>query len=59
MTRRIRIRWVILILVLGTVGGVIWYYTRPEPVEVMVKAVEHGTVERTFDGNGTRLQPPR
>ena len=47
MTRRIRIRWIILILVLVTVGITIWYYTRPEPVEVIVKAVEHGTVERT------------
>jgi HlyD family secretion protein len=47
MTRRIRIRWIILLLLIAALGFAIWYFTRPEPVEVIVKAVERGTVERT------------
>jgi len=47
MTRRVRIRWIILLLFVAAAGIAIWYYTRPEPVEVVVKAVERGTVERT------------
>jgi HlyD family secretion protein len=47
MTRRIRIRWIILLLLIAALGFAIWYFTRPDPVEVIVKAVERGTVERT------------
>ncbi|MDY6987830.1 MAG: efflux RND transporter periplasmic adaptor subunit [Thermodesulfobacteriota bacterium] len=47
MTRRIRIRWIIFLAVLAALGIAIWHYTRPKPVEVIVKAVELGTVERT------------
>ena len=46
MNRR-HVRWVILVLFFAGVGSLIWLYTRPEPVEVVVKPVERGTVERT------------
>jgi HlyD family secretion protein len=40
-------RW-ILVLAVPAIGGVsIWYATRPEPVEVVVKAVTRGDVART------------
>jgi len=47
MTRRVRIRWIIFLVVLAALGIAVWYSTRPDPVEVIVKAVELGTVERT------------
>jgi len=47
MTRRIRIRWIIFLVVLAALGIAVWHYTRPKRVEVIVKAVEPGTVERT------------
>jgi len=46
MNRR-RIRWVIVALLVAATGSLIWLYTRPEPIEVVVKPVEVGTVERT------------
>lgn len=46
MNRR-RIRWIIVVLVIAAAGVSIWHYTRPEPIEVVVKPVERGTVERT------------
>lgn len=30
----------------AAVGGLIWFYTRPKPIEVVVKPAERGTVER-------------
>jgi HlyD family secretion protein len=47
MTRRVKIRWIVFFLFVAVVGSAIWYLTRPEPVEIVVKAVERGTVERT------------
>ena len=47
MTRRLRIRWIIFLLLAAAVGMAIWYSTRAKPVEVVVKAVERGVVERT------------
>jgi HlyD family secretion protein len=44
---RRRIRWTIIALVIAAGGVSIWHYTRPEPIEVVVKPVERGTVERT------------
>ena len=41
------IRWLVLVLVIAAVAGIIWYLTRPEPVEVVLKSVDRGTVERT------------
>lgn len=46
MNRR-RIRWIIVVLVIAAASVSIWHYTRPEPIEVVVKPVERGTVERT------------
>jgi HlyD family secretion protein len=45
MTRR-RIRWIGLVLVIAAAGALLWFYTRPKPIEVVVKPVERGTVER-------------
>ncbi|MDY6836710.1 MAG: efflux RND transporter periplasmic adaptor subunit [Thermodesulfobacteriota bacterium] len=47
MTRRVRIRWIVVFFFVTALGIAIWHSTRPEPVEVIVKAVEEGTVERT------------
>ena len=46
MNRR-HVRWIIPVLVIAGAGVLIWHYTRPEPIEVVVKPVERGTVERT------------
>jgi HlyD family secretion protein len=45
MNRRY-IRWVIPVLVISAAGAAVWYLTRPKPVEVVVKPVDHGIVER-------------
>jgi len=45
MTRR-RIRWISMAFITVGVGVLIWFYTRPEPIEVVVKPAERGTVER-------------
>jgi len=41
------IRWIIVVLVIAAASVSIWHYTRPESIEVVVKPVERGTVERT------------
>jgi HlyD family secretion protein len=46
MNRRY-IRWFIPVLVIAAAGLIIWYFTRPEPVKVVVKPVDRGMVERT------------
>jgi HlyD family secretion protein len=46
MNRRY-IRWFILVLVIAVAGLIIWYFTRPDPVQVVVKPVDRGIVERT------------
>ena len=46
MNRRY-LRWLIVMLLIGAVAGIIWYLTRPEPVEVVLKSVDRGMVERT------------
>ena len=45
--KRRYIRWVILVLVISGVAVMVWHFTRPEPVEVVVKSVDRGIVERT------------
>ena len=40
-------RWIFLVLIIMVVGVLIWRYTRPDPIEVVVKPVERGLVERT------------
>ena len=46
MNRR-HIRWIVVVLVIAASSILIWRYTRPVPIEVVVKPVERGTVERT------------
>ncbi|NVM56783.1 MAG: efflux RND transporter periplasmic adaptor subunit, partial [Desulfobacterales bacterium] len=46
MNRR-HIRWIIVVLVIASASVSIWHYTRPEPIEVVVKPAERGTVKRT------------
>jgi HlyD family secretion protein len=41
------LKWNIVLIVLAAAAGGIWWVTRPEPVEVAVKAVTRGTVART------------
>lgn len=41
------LKWVVIVLVAGVAGLFIWRATRPKPVQVAVKAVTRGTVERT------------
>ncbi|UCD32154.1 MAG: efflux RND transporter periplasmic adaptor subunit [Desulfobacterales bacterium] len=47
MMMRRYILWIILVLVIAAVAGIIWYLTRPDPVEVVLKSIDRGTVERT------------
>ena len=37
----------VLLLLAGGAAGAIWYYTRPEPVSVLVESVDRGRVEAT------------
>ena len=46
MNRRY-IRWIVLVLVIAVIAVTIWLFTRPKPVDVVVKPVDHGIVERT------------
>ena len=39
-------RWLILVLFISAVGATVWYFTRPKPVEVVVKPADYGVVER-------------
>ncbi len=45
MNRRY-IRWMVLVLVISAAAVTVWHFTRPKPVEVVVKPVDHGIVER-------------
>jgi HlyD family secretion protein len=45
MNRRY-VRWVVLVLLISAGGAAVWYFTRPKPVEVVIKSVDYGTVER-------------
>jgi len=44
---RIKFRWIILILVIIAGGAAAFRYTRPKPIQVVVKPVEKGMVEKT------------
>ena len=46
MSRRL-IQWGIALIVIAAAAGGIWWATRPEPIQVALKAVDRGTVERT------------
>lgn len=41
------IRWTLILSVLAAVGVLVWWKTRPKPVEVVVARVERGLVEKT------------
>ncbi len=45
--KRHNTRWIILFLLIASAIFLIWRYTRPEPIEVVVKPVDQGTVEQT------------
>ena len=45
--KRHHTRWIILFLLIASAIFLIWRYTRPEPIEVVVKPVDQGTVEQT------------
>jgi HlyD family secretion protein len=40
-------RWIVLLLIVIVITVIIWFFTRPKPVEVVVKPVDHGIVEQT------------
>jgi HlyD family secretion protein len=40
-------RWAVALVVIGAIGAVAWYFTRPRPVEVVLGQVDRGLVERT------------
>ena len=44
--KRRYIRWVVLVLLISAAGVTVWHFTRPKPVEVVVRPVDYGTVER-------------
>jgi HlyD family secretion protein len=44
--KRRYVRWVILVLFILAAAVVVWHFTRPKPVEVEVKPVDRGIVER-------------
>ncbi len=46
MNRRY-VRWIVLVLVIAAAAVIVWHFTRPEPVEVLLKPVDRGIVERT------------
>jgi len=46
MSRRY-IRWFIPVLIIASAAVTVWYLTRPDPVQVIVKPVDLGIVERT------------
>jgi HlyD family secretion protein len=46
MNRR-NFRWVVLLLVIAVVTVTVWFFTRPKPVEVVVKPIDRGIVEQT------------
>lgn len=46
MIKRRLIRWTLPVFFVAAAIFLIWQYTRPDPVEVVVKPVDHGTVEK-------------
>lgn len=46
MNRRY-IRWIVPVLIIAVIAVAVWFFTRPKPVEVIVKPVDRGIVERT------------
>ena len=46
MNRR-HIHWIVLIIVIAAIAVIVWFLTRTKPVEVVVKPVDRGIVERS------------
>lgn len=48
MSRALRksLRWSLLAVVIAATGAIIWHYTRPEPVEIVIRPVETGQVQK-------------
>jgi HlyD family secretion protein len=46
MIKKRLIRWIIPALIIATAAVFIWRNIRPDPIEVLVKAVDRGTVEK-------------
>ena len=40
-------RWIVLALIIAAIAVIVWFFTRPKPVEVVVKPLDRGIVERT------------
>ena len=45
-TLRKTLRWSLLAVVIAAIGVIIWHYTRPVPVEIVIRPVETGQVEK-------------
>ena len=45
-TLRKTLRWSIFTVVIAAIGAIIWHYTRPVPVEIFIRPVETGQVEK-------------
>ena len=41
------VRWIVVLLIIAGIAVLIWQKTRPKPLELVVKAVVRGTVEKT------------
>ena len=40
------LRWLLFAVVIAAIGAIIWHYTRPVPVEIVIRPVETGQVEK-------------
>jgi HlyD family secretion protein len=45
-TLRKTLRWSIFAVIISAIGAIIWHYTRPVPVEIVIRPVETGQVEK-------------
>ncbi|KPJ78820.1 MAG: RND transporter [Deltaproteobacteria bacterium SG8_13] len=45
-TARKIFRWILPIVIIAAIGFAIWHYTRPDPIEVVVRPVQNGQVEK-------------
>ncbi len=45
--KRRYIRWIVLVMVIGAAAVIVWFLTRPKPVQVVVMPVARGIVELT------------
>jgi HlyD family secretion protein len=45
-TLRTTLRWSLLAVVIAALGAIIWHTTRPAPVEIVIRPVETGQVEK-------------